>query len=69
MALRRCLPRLPRRCLSTAAAERVDVCVVGGGVVGCSVAYHAAEHSSVLFSVSMTMGVSSSKIESLLEPA
>ena len=48
MALRRCLPRLPRRCLSTAAAERVDVCVVGGGVVGCSVAYHAAEHSSVL---------------------
>jgi 4-methylaminobutanoate oxidase (formaldehyde-forming) len=26
----------------------VDVCVVGGGVVGCSVAYHAAEHSSVL---------------------
>ena len=41
-----------RRSLSATAApapaERVDVVVAGGGVVGLSTAYHAAEHSSVL---------------------
>lgn len=33
---------------SGAGSEKVDVCVIGGGVVGCSVAYHAAPDASVL---------------------
>lgn len=42
---------LGRRALSSAATPHYDVVIAGGGVMGCSVAYHLAESSNLKIAV------------------
>lgn len=42
---------LGRRALSSAATPHYDVVIAGSGVMGCSVAYHLAESSSLKIAV------------------